>query len=201
MQVRSLGWGDPLEEGMATHSSILAWRIPWTGNWQATVHRVSKSQIQLKWLSTKHESTALRLMCTSLKGNSKFFCYSQTVFSCSQLIHPNLSNAFSTLQYMETNKNSLLSLNRSKSIHIQVWPQSNLQDPVLPHRLIRVAAAAKLLQLCPTLCNPIDGSPPGSPVPGMLQARTLSGLPFLSPMHEREKWKRSRSVMPDSQQP
>ena len=35
------------------------------------------------------------------------------------------------------------------------------------------AAAAKLLQLCPTLCNPIDGSPPGSPVPGILQARTL----------------------------
>ena len=29
-QVRSLGWGDPLEEEMATHSSILAWRIPWT---------------------------------------------------------------------------------------------------------------------------------------------------------------------------
>ena len=36
-----------------------------------------------------------------------------------------------------------------------------------------VAAAAKLLQLCPTLCDPIDGSPPGSPVPGILQARTL----------------------------
>ena len=35
------------------------------------------------------------------------------------------------------------------------------------------AAAAKSLQLCPTLCNPIDGSPPGSPVPGILQARTL----------------------------
>ena len=34
-------------------------------------------------------------------------------------------------------------------------------------------AAAKLLQSCPTLCNPIDGSPPGSPVPGFLQARTL----------------------------
>ena len=29
-RVRSLGWEDPLEEGMATHSSILAWRIPWT---------------------------------------------------------------------------------------------------------------------------------------------------------------------------
>ena len=35
------------------------------------------------------------------------------------------------------------------------------------------AAAAKLLQSCPTLCDPIDGSPPGSPVPGILQARTL----------------------------
>ena len=36
-----------------------------------------------------------------------------------------------------------------------------------------LAAAAKLLQSCPTLCDPIDGSPPGSPVPGILQARTL----------------------------
>ena len=35
------------------------------------------------------------------------------------------------------------------------------------------AAAAKSLQLCPTLCDPIDGSPPGSPVPGILQVRTL----------------------------
>ena len=38
------------------------------------------------------------------------------------------------------------------------------------------AAAAKLLQLCLTLCDPISGSPPGSPVPGILQARTLEWL-------------------------
>ena len=37
----------------------------------------------------------------------------------------------------------------------------------------RLAAAAKLLQLCPALCDPRDGNPPGSPVPGILQARTL----------------------------
>ena len=37
----------------------------------------------------------------------------------------------------------------------------------------KLAAAAKSLQSCPTLCDPIDGSPPGSPVPGILQARTL----------------------------
>ena len=38
---------------------------------------------------------------------------------------------------------------------------------------VSAAAAAKSLQLCPTLCDLIDGSPPGSPVPGILQARTL----------------------------
>ena len=37
-------------------------------------------------------------------------------------------------------------------------------------------AAAKSLQLCPTLCDPIDSSPPGSPVPGILQARTLEWI-------------------------
>ena len=41
------------------------------------------------------------------------------------------------------------------------------------HTLQIAAAAAKSLQSCPTLCDPIDGSPPGSPVPGILQARTL----------------------------
>ena len=51
------------------------------------------------------------------------------------------------------------------------------------------AAAAKSLQSCRTLCNPIDGSPPGSPVPGILQTRHWSGLPFPSPMHENEKGK------------
>ena len=49
------------------------------------------------------------------------------------------------------------------------------------------AAAAKSLQSCPTLCDPIDGSPPGSPVPGILQARTLEWVAFPSPMHESEK--------------
>ena len=39
--------------------------------------------------------------------------------------------------------------------------------------LLAAAAAAKSLQSCPTLCDPIDGSPPGSAVPGILQARTL----------------------------
>ena len=43
----------------------------------------------------------------------------------------------------------------------------------LPAAAAAAAAAAKLLQSCLTLCDPIDGSPPGSPIPGILQARTL----------------------------
>ena len=46
--VLSLGWEDPLEAGMATHSSILAWRIPMDrGVWPATVHGVTKNQTRL----------------------------------------------------------------------------------------------------------------------------------------------------------
>ena len=44
-QISSLGWEDPLEEGMATHSSIFAWRIPMDrGAWWAVVHGVTKSR-------------------------------------------------------------------------------------------------------------------------------------------------------------
>ena len=46
--VQSLGWEDPMEEGMATNSSIPAWRMPMDrGAWQATIHWVTKSQRQL----------------------------------------------------------------------------------------------------------------------------------------------------------
>ena len=49
------------------------------------------------------------------------------------------------------------------------------------------AAAAKLLQSCPTLCDPIDGSPPGLPSLGFSTQEYRSGLPFPSPLHESEK--------------
>ena len=55
-----------------------------------------------------------------------------------------------------------------------------MRPPMLPSLDLlghnAAAAAAKLLQLCPTLCDPIDGSPPGSPTPGILQARTLESV-------------------------
>ena len=53
--------------------------------------------------------------------------------------------------------------------------------------MMYTAAAAKSLQSCPTLCDPIDGSPPGSPVPGILQARTLEWVAIS--FSSARKWK------------
>ena len=132
-----------------------------------------------------------------------------------------------------------------KSLTVSIISPSTNSLPLhhLGSAAAAAAAAAKSLQSCPTLCDPTDGSPSGSPVPGILQARipewvaissnawkwkvkekSLShvwllgtpwtaayqtppfmgfsrqeyrrGLPLPSPMHESEKWKRSRSVVP-----
>ena len=57
---------------------------------------------------------------------------------------------------------------------IIVWPEVTQHWSLqLYGGTLAAAAAAKSLQSCPTLCDPIDGSPRGSPVPGILQARTL----------------------------
>ena len=53
--------------------------------------------------------------------------------------------------------------------------------------MVSAAAAAKSLQLCPTLCDPVDGSPPGSPIPGILQARTLEWVAIF--FSNAWKWK------------
>ena len=52
---------------------------------------------------------------------------------------------------------------------------------------VKAAAAARSLQSCPTLCNPRDGSPPGSPIPGILQARTLEWVAIS--LSNAWKWK------------
>ena len=64
---------------------------------------------------------------------------------------------------------------------------------------MHIYIAAKSLQSCPTLCNPIDGSPPGSSVPGILQARTLEWVAISFSNAWKLKW--SRSVMSDSVRP
>jgi len=95
-QVWSLGGEDPLEKGMATHSSILAWRIPWTED---------PGGLQSMGLQRVLDTTEQLTLASTIQSNHD--------------------------------------------------------------------AAAKSLQSCPTLCDPTDSSPPGSPIPGILQAGTL----------------------------
>ena len=73
--------------------------------------------------------------------------------------------------YNYTRSAKELSIHHSIVIqHLKQIGKVRKLDKWMPHA---AAAAAKSLQSCPTLCDPIDGSPPGSPVPGILQARTL----------------------------
>ena len=58
-------------------------------------------------------------------------------------------------------------------VHILALTSCVTLDHSLNRSAAAAAAAAKSLQSCPSLCDPIDGSPPGSPIPGILQARTL----------------------------
>ena len=94
--------------------------------------------------------------------------------------HPSTENWIKDLLSMAPPIRTRLSFPYSQSL-----PSGSFQKPLIlvPQR---AAATAKSLQWCPTLCDPIDGSPPGSAVPGILQAKHWSGLPFPSPMHESE---------------
>ena len=72
---------------------------------------------------------------------------------------------------------------------------------ILSITLLAAAAAAKSLQSCPTLWDPIDGGPPGSPIPGILQARTLEWVAISFSNTWKWKWKWSHSVVSDSSWP
>ena len=64
------------------------------------------------------------------------------------------------------------------------WWKCSKIDCSNGYTTVAVAAAAESLQSCPTLCDPIDGSPPGSPPLGFSRQEHWSELPFPSPMHE-----------------
>ena len=130
-----------LEKEMATHSSVLAWRIPGMGAWWAAVSGVTQSRTQLTWLSSSSRSSKPPSWC-DLENKIGWYCYWDP-----EEVRP-----------------------REKK---KRWDNAG---PQLHLRTVRnhwMAAAAKLLQSCPTLCDLIDGSPPGSAIPGILQARTL----------------------------
>ena len=138
--VRSLGREDLLKEERTTHSSILAWEIPWT-------------------------EKPGRLQSTGLKKNQTPLSNWKTAATTSTLCRKKDAN---TVRY---------------SLFL---------------KLELAAAATKSLQSCLTLCDPTDGSPPGSPFPGILQARTLEwvAISFSNPWKWKVKVKSLSSVRP-----
>ena len=69
-------------------------------------------------------------------------------------------------------------------VYFHLFPRPTVVSSLI---MLVAAAASKSLQSCPTLCDPIDGHPPRSPVPGILQARALEWVAIPSPVHASEK--------------
>ena len=144
--VQSLGQEDLPEEGMATHSSILAWKIPWReepGGLQSIgLHRARHNWSNLActlWLKYRRHH-AFIFTIIAFTSNTLWFLHAARLYPLVLLFS---LPAWLTLTFISLLMNS------------DNW------------------YAAKSLQSCLTLCDPIDGSPPGSPIPGILQARTL----------------------------
>ena len=143
------GQGNPLQYSCLKNSVD-------RGAWWATVCRVTKSLTQLKQLSTHtHRHTHTHAQ-------------THTHIYTPHFLYPFL-HCFHVLAIVN---NAVMSIRVPVSFQISAF---GFLRCILAVELLgnMVAAAAKSLQSCPTLCDPIDGSPPGSPVPGILQARTL----------------------------
>ena len=102
-----------------------------------------------------------------------------------------MSNSFTTPRTVSPPGSSVhgISPGKNTGVECHFLLQGNLPDPGMEPTsyALAAAAAAKLLQSCPTLCNPIDCSPPGSPVPEILQASTLEWVAISFP--NAWKWK------------
>ena len=85
MQVQSLGREDPLEEGMATHSSILTWRVPWTEEPGGLQSMGSQSRVRLKRLSMHSPSNTITI---EIRFQHMYLQFSSVTQSCPTLCNP-----------------------------------------------------------------------------------------------------------------
>ena len=132
-QVPSLAGEDPLEEGMAIHSSVLAWRVPMDrGARKATVHSITKSRTRLKWLSTHmHKEDKL-----------------QNNWTLSQVLNVDLDASFSSRRYWHPGPdNSLLLGEKNCPVHHRVFgsiPDLYPLDDSAPTLVVATKSISKL---------------------------------------------------------
>ena len=147
------------------------------GAWWTTVHRVTKSQTRLSDLAHMHAVNVLGMWICGYGDDWKrqslcplkftFWQGRQSAHSGQIKVVTGEGRAARQAAGLESHGSSAIRwswgpVSVKWESHMNVWG-----------RPFQAAAAAKSLQSCLTLCNPINGSPPGSPVPGILQARTL----------------------------
>ena len=169
---------------MAPHSSALAWEIPWTeepgrhspwGLWGSDTTEGLHFHFSLSWIG---EGNGNPLQCSCLENSRDEGAWWAAIYGVAQ--------SQTRLTWFSSSSSIQLNTRRKKQpnqkvgkLPKQIFLQRRLQMTNKHMKrcsillIIAPAAAAKLLQSCPTLCDPIDGCPPGSPVPGILQARTL----------------------------
>ena len=150
--------------------------------WKTTVHRVAKSGTQLKRLSTHaQQSSHVSLGATTFAAllPVALVCKEEVSGQSFMPVFVVVAASFSKpASQIEASSDFLPGfLFFLSTCNVCEEPGSGCKFPLclqLPGVLyFHAAAAAKSLQSCPTLCDPIDDSPTGSPVPGILQARTL----------------------------
>ena len=144
--IQSLGWEDSLEKEMATHSSTLAWEIPWMEK-PGRLQSMGSQRIRHNWAISLCQKT---LLAHSPRGAPA----------------ENSDPQFPNSQRLVHEPSHQLSQGHKLLGQFSQGYKPSYQCGLL-------YAAAKSLQSCPTLCGPIFGSPPGSPIPGILQARIL----------------------------
>ena len=164
--VPSLGWEDPLEKGKATHSSSLAWRIPWTEE-PGGLQSIGLQRVRHDWSDLAH--TLLVYSCNlDIITNNAYFDFLKCLSLNKNMYQPTCDMSLVTIIYLF---HFIFFCGR------RVYLKQQKEPLIIYAHFICIlkpaAAAAKSLQLCPTLCDPREGSPPGSPVPRILQARIL----------------------------
>ena len=156
-------------QGLSSESTL---HIRWLKYWSFSFS-ISPSNEYPGLISLGMDWSDLLAVQGSLKSLLQHHSAKASIFQCSafftvQLSHPYMTTGKTIALTSQTFVGKVMSLlfNLLSRLVITFLPRSK-------RLLISSAAAAKLLQLCLTLCDPINGSPPGSPVPGILQARTL----------------------------
>ena len=188
--IRSLSWEDLLEKGMATHFSILAWRVPWTIPWG---HRVRHSWATstfttLIWHSNWTGCPAFYLPTPvsfqlylehpmmSLSQSASLFSFEEDSVKKSHHSHDHFPGIPCPTNHPTTSFDKMENGRESGCFKVLSQMLSYLILPSNPARYACVLVA----QSCPTLWDSMDCSPPGSSVYGILLARILEWVAISS---------------------